>query len=146
VLYRLALVRRLAPLAILLPLLVFAAGCSTSKPGGKIVAPLPTEVVGTVAKVQTATVPAQYKNGDATAGKAVFASAGCVGCHTLADANAHGTVGPNLDQVKPPLSKVVLRVTLGKNAMPPFKGQLSTKQIADVAAYVVKATGGNPNG
>jgi mono/diheme cytochrome c family protein len=147
VLYRLALVRRLAPLAplaILLPLFVFAAGCS--KPGGKIVAPLPTQVVGTVPKAQTVTVPAQYKHGDATAGKPVFASAGCVGCHTLADANAHGTVGPNLDQAKPPLSLVVLRVTLGKGAMPPFKGQLSTKQIADVAAYVVKATGGNPNG
>jgi mono/diheme cytochrome c family protein len=37
-------------------------------------------------------------------------------------------------------------VTKGKNAMPPFKGTLSDKQIADVAAYVVKATGGNPNG
>ena len=30
--------------------------------------------------------------------------------------------------------------------MPSFKGQLTDKQIADVAAYVVKATGGNPNG
>ncbi len=30
--------------------------------------------------------------------------------------------------------------------MPSFKGQLSTKQIADVTAYVVKTTGGNPNG
>ena len=145
-LYRLALVRRLAPIAILLPLLAFAAGCSTSKPGEKVVAPLPSTVVGTVPKAQTATVPAQYKNGDAVAGKAVFTSAGCVGCHTLADANAHGTVGPNLDQAKPPLSLVVLRVTKGRGAMPSFQGQLSTKQIADVAAYVVKATGGNPNG
>jgi mono/diheme cytochrome c family protein len=83
--YRLALVRRLVPLAILL---VFAAGCSTSKPGEKTVSPLPTKIVGTVAKQQTATVPAQYKGGDATAGKQVFATAGCVGCHTLADANA----------------------------------------------------------
>lgn len=141
--YRLALVRRLVPLAILL---VFAAGCSTSKPGEKTVSPLPTKIVGTVAKQQTATVPAQYKGGDATAGKQVFATAGCVGCHTLADANAHGTVGPNLDQAKPPLSLAVTRVTEGAGAMPSFKGQLSTKQIADVTAYVVKATGGNPNG
>ena len=146
-LYRLALVRRLAPIALLLLVLAFgSAGCSTSKPGEKVVAPLPTKIVGTVPKAQTASVPAQYKDGDATAGKAVFASAGCVSCHTLKDANAHGTVGPNLDQSKPPLSKVILRVTLGKNAMPPFKGQLKDKQIADVAAYVVKATGGNPNG
>jgi mono/diheme cytochrome c family protein len=139
-------VRRLAPIAILLPLLVFAAGCSDSKPGGKVVLPLPTTVVGTVPTVQAVTVPPQYKNGDAVAGKAVFTSAGCVGCHTLADANAHGTVGPNLDQAKPALSLVVTRVTQGAGAMPSFKGQLTTKQIADVAAYVVKATGGNPNG
>jgi mono/diheme cytochrome c family protein len=35
-------------------------------------------------------------------------------------------------------------VTLGKNAMPSFQGQLTTQQIADVAAYVVQATGGTP--
>jgi mono/diheme cytochrome c family protein len=145
-LYRLALVRRPVPIALLLLLVVLGTGCSDSKPGEKIVAPLPTKVVGTVPKAQTVTVPAQYKNGDPAAGKAVFASAGCVGCHTLADANAHGTVGPNLDQAKPPLSKVVLRVTLGRGAMPSFKGQLTIKQIADVAAYAVKASGGNPNG
>jgi mono/diheme cytochrome c family protein len=138
-----ALVRRLAPLAILL---VFAAGCSTSKPGEKVVLPVPTKVVGTVATGAVVVVPPQYKNGDPTAGKAVFLSAGCVGCHTLADANAHGTVGPNLDQTKPALSRAVLRVTTGAGAMPSFKGQLTTKQIADVTAYVVKATGGNPNG
>ena len=32
--------------------------------------------------------------GDAAAGKDVFASAGCAGCHTLADAGATGNVGP----------------------------------------------------
>ncbi len=142
-LYRLALVRRLAPLAIFL---VLAAGCSVNKPGEKTVDPLPSTVVGTVAKAETAAVPAQYKNGDATAGKKIFASAGCVGCHTLADANAKGQVGPNLDQAKPALSRVVARVTKGQGGMPAFKGQLSDKQIADVAAYVVKATGGNPTG
>jgi mono/diheme cytochrome c family protein len=136
-------VRRLLPLALFL---VFAAGCSVNKPGEKTVAPLPSKVVGTVPTVQQASVPAQYKNGDATAGKAVFGSAGCKGCHTLKDAGASGTVGPNLDQAKPALSLVVARVTKGAGAMPPFKGQLTDKQIADVAAYVVKATGGNANG
>ena len=142
-LYRLALVRRLAPLAIML---VFAAGCSVNKPGEKTVAPLPTKVVGTVPTTQQAAVPAQYKNGDPVAGKQVFETAGCKSCHTLKDAGATGTVGPNLDQAKPPLSLVVERVTKGKGGMPPFKGQLTDKQIANVAAYVVKATGGNPNG
>jgi len=138
-------VRRLLLLALFL---VFAAGCSVNKPGEKTVEPLPVTVIGTVPKAQAVSVPAQYKNGDPVAGKTVFETAGCKGCHTLKDAGATGTVGPNLDTVSPPpsLSLVVARVTLGRGAMPSFKGQLTTKQIADVAAYVVKATGGNPNG
>jgi mono/diheme cytochrome c family protein len=35
--------------------------------------------------------------GNATAGKAVFTSAGCAGCHTLTAAGSSGTTGPNLD-------------------------------------------------
>ena len=68
-------------------------------------------------------------------------SAGCVGCHTLADAGATGTVGPNLDDAKPDEALVVERVSNGKGAMPPFKGQLSDKQIQDVAAYVSSVAG-----
>jgi mono/diheme cytochrome c family protein len=136
-------VRRLLPLACFL---VLAAGCSTSKPGEKTAAPLPSKVVGTLPKEQKATVPPQYKNGDATAGKNVFLSAGCTGCHTLQDAGSHGTIGPNLDQAKPPLSLAVKRVTQGAGAMPSFKGQLSDKQIADVTAYVVTKSGGDLNG
>ena len=42
--------------------------------------------------------------GDPVAGKEVFlGTAGCASCHTLADAGATGTVGPNLDAVKPSL-------------------------------------------
>jgi cytochrome c6 len=106
--------------------------------GGKTVSPAPQTVIGTVP-----TTPAGPQ-GDATAGKAVFTSAGCTGCHTLKDAGATGTVGPNLDQKKPPLSLVIDRVTHGKGAMPAFgdNGSLTPKQIADVAAYVVKATSG----
>ena len=80
--------------------------------------------------------------GDPIAGKAVFTSAGCVGCHTLKDAGATGTVGPNLDDAKPDTELVVTRVTKGMGAMPPFAGQLTDQQIADVAAYVTQATGG----
>jgi mono/diheme cytochrome c family protein len=85
----------------------------------------------------TTTAPA----GDATAGKQVFETAGCTSCHTLADAGATGTVGPNLDDAKPPASLVVDRVTNGKGVMPSFKGQLSEQQIQDVAAYVSSAAG-----
>ena len=79
--------------------------------------------------------------GDAAAGKAVFTSAGCASCHTLKDANAHGNVGPNLDQLKPAAATVQHQVEVGGGAMPAFKGQLSAKQIKDVAAYVASATG-----
>ena len=37
--------------------------------------------------------------GDATAGKALFASNGCGSCHTLAVAGATGTIGPDLGKV-----------------------------------------------
>lgn len=74
-------------------------------------------------------------------GKQVFETAGCTSCHTLKDANATGTVGPNLDDVKPSRDKVVERVTNGKGVMPSFKGQLTPQQIAAVAAYVSSVAG-----
>ena len=85
--------------------------------------------------------PAPSAGGDAAAGKPIFASAGCASCHTLKDANAHGNVGPNLDQLKPDAARVKHQVEVGGGAMPSFKGQLSPKQIEDVAAYVAAATG-----
>ncbi|RDI74824.1 cbb3-type Cytochrome C oxidase subunit III [Gaiella occulta] len=87
------------------------------------------------------TAPAAGGAGDAAAGKQVFASAGCGGCHTLAGAGSNGTVGPNLDQAKPAYDLVVTRVTNGRGAMPPFKGQLDEQQIKDVAAYVSSVAG-----
>src|SRR5581483_8462900 len=45
--------------------------------------------------------PGGAPQGNPQAGKAVFESAGCKGCHTLKAAGATGTVGPNLDQLKP---------------------------------------------
>ncbi len=74
-------------------------------------------------------------------GKAVFQKAGCTSCHTLKDAGATGTVGPNLDQKKPPKALVVDRVTNGKGAMPSFKAQLSPAEIQAVAAYVSSVAG-----
>jgi mono/diheme cytochrome c family protein len=79
--------------------------------------------------------------GNATAGKAVFTSAGCSGCHTLKAAGATGNVGPNLDQLKPSFAIVEHQVIHGGGAMPAFKGQLSDKQIADVAAFVSQNAG-----
>ena len=83
----------------------------------------------------------QTPGGGGTDGKAIFTSAGCVTCHTLADAGTTGTVGPNLDQAKPPEALVVDRVTNGRGAMPPFKGQLTPAQIQAVAKYVSSVAG-----
>ena len=74
-------------------------------------------------------------------GKQVFATAGCTGCHTLKDAGANGTVGPNLDDAKPPKALVIDRVTHGKGVMPSFSGTLTPAQIQAVAAYVSTVAG-----
>jgi mono/diheme cytochrome c family protein len=72
----------------------------------------------------------------------VFLSAGCAGCHTLADAGATGTVGPNLDAAHPSAALVAERVRDGKGVMPSFAGKLSDTEIAAVAAYVSGAASG----
>lgn len=87
----------------------------------------------------SATVPAP---GSATAGKAVFASSGCGGCHTLLAAGAKGTVGPSLDAARPDAARVDEIVSRGKGAMPGYEGRLTPTQIRDVAAYVAKAARG----
>jgi mono/diheme cytochrome c family protein len=74
-------------------------------------------------------------------GKAIFTSAGCGGCHTLAAAGASGNVGPNLDTLKPAKDAVAHQVEVGGGAMPAFKGQLSDAQIQAVAQYVASAAG-----
>ena len=119
---------------------LLAAGCLD----GSETSATPDTVVGTVpqATTDTANLPALKLKGDPAAGKAVFASSACGGCHTLAAAGSTGNVGPNLDEKKPPTELVVERVTLGKSPMPKFGGQLTDQQIADVAAYVVKSTSG----
>ena len=116
-------------------LILAACGLVLAGCGGKTVSPAPQTVVGTVPTTPQA-------KGDPVAGKQVFETAGCKSCHTLKDAGATGTIGPNLDQVKPPDALVVERVTDGKGVMPSFSGQLTPQQIADVAAYVVQATSG----
>jgi mono/diheme cytochrome c family protein len=74
-------------------------------------------------------------------GKDVFAKFGCASCHTLKDAGATGTVGPNLDEAKPSKDLVVERVTNGKAPMPSFKGQLTGEEIQAVAEYVSTVAG-----
>jgi mono/diheme cytochrome c family protein len=73
-------------------------------------------------------------------GKTVF-TANCKGCHTLKDAGATGSVGPNLDDLKPPKATVVRQVNNGGGPMPAFKGKLSDAQIDAVSTYVSTVAG-----
>jgi cytochrome c oxidase subunit 1 len=80
-------------------------------------------------------------SGPDAAGREVFVSSGCGGCHTLAAAAATGDVGPDLDKAKPSKDLVVARVTNGQGAMPAFGGQLTPDQIEAVAEFVSTSAG-----
>jgi mono/diheme cytochrome c family protein len=116
------------------------AGCGSQG----VASPTPNTIIGTVSTTanQLPLVPATALKGDPTKGKSIYTSAGCGGCHTLAAAHSTGTVGPNLDQLKPDYRTVTSQVTNGGGAMPAFKSRLTPQQIADVSAYVVDSTGG----
>jgi cytochrome c oxidase subunit 2 len=84
----------------------------------------------------------------AATGKQTFTSAGCGGCHTLADAGTSGTVGPNLgtalkgqsqDEIRQSIVAPNANITKGfpANVMPPnFAQQLSKQQIDGLVAYL----------
>ncbi len=105
--------------------------------------PPETEPPTTPPAETTTTEPEAGGQGDPAAGKEVFVgSAGCAGCHTLSDAGATGTIGPDLDATMPSYELAVDRVTNGQGGMPSFSDSLSEQQIQDVAAYVSSAAGG----
>jgi cytochrome c oxidase subunit I len=79
--------------------------------------------------------------GNANVGAQQFAST-CGSCHTLAAANTSGTVGPNLDQVKPTKAQVLSAIEkggLGSGTMPP--GLLQGEAAQQVADFVSSSAG-----
>ena len=74
-------------------------------------------------------------------GKAIF-SQNCASCHTLKAAGATGTIGPNLDQLKPSEAIAKHQVEVGGGPMPAFKGKLTDAQITAVAKFVSSSAGG----
>ncbi|MHB8470980.1 MAG: c-type cytochrome [Gaiellaceae bacterium] len=133
--------RRLILIALLGATVAVLAGCGAEG----VVSATPQTVVGTLPKAAPEPATPAFKlKGDPAVGAGIFKQAGCVNCHTLAAAHATGTIGPSLDSRKPDYRKATARVTLGRGVMPSFQSQLSAQQIADVAAYVVKSTGGTP--
>jgi cytochrome c6 len=92
---------------------------------------------------KTATTPGKATSGSGgqISGATVFASAGCGSCHTLKSAGTSGSVGPDLDQVRPSVADVSAIVKSGSGAMPSFAGKLSDAQITAVARYVSTVAG-----
>ena len=138
--------RRLAPF---LALAFLIAACG----GAKVVSPTAETVVGSV-PTTTTTAPA----GNAKSGATLFQSEGCSGCHTFKAANAHGTVGPDLDKL-PQYAKAANMGSLAQfihesivspssyiekgypNQMPNFGQTLSSKQVADIEAFLTQNLG-----
>jgi mono/diheme cytochrome c family protein len=67
----------------------------------------------------------------------------CQQCHTLAEANAVGKVGPNLDKLKPPKALVLDAILHGRargaGTMP--AGLYQGKDAEDVASFVAAVAG-----
>lgn len=76
-------------------------------------------------------------------GKQIFTTVAepqCGVCHTLADAETTGEIGPNLDDLKPSADQVRLAVEGGIGIMPAFD-TLTDEQIDAVALYVSEVAG-----
>jgi cytochrome c oxidase subunit 2 len=132
--------RRLLPLA---AVALALAGCGS----GKVVAPVPVTIIGTVPQAPSGTA----------AGKALFLSNGCGGCHTYKPAGTAGKVGPDLDNlatdakkanqgsveaytrksIEDPGAYVVPSYPNG--VMPAYKGKLTDSQINDLVAFLTKS-------
>jgi mono/diheme cytochrome c family protein len=91
-------------------------------------------------------------------GAQVFADQGCGGCHTLAEANAGGTTGPNLDEVLPGVSQDELKEMIvdpnaeiaqgyPPNVMPDnYEQTLSKEELEDLIEFLAESTSGKKSG
>jgi cytochrome c oxidase subunit II len=114
------------------------------------VSPTAETVEGALPQETTPTETVDTGKGDAAAGKEVFASSGCGGCHTYGPAGTSATIGPDLDtalQGKDAsfvLESIVdpnKEITEGfqPNIMPANFGEsLSDQQLADVVAFLTE--------
>jgi cytochrome c oxidase subunit 2 len=95
--------------------------------------------------------------GGAADGKTLFTESAeptaCKSCHTLADAGANGTTGPNLDEMVPKLSAAFIKqsiqdpdakITEGfqPGIMPRYGESLSKEQIDALVKYLTEVKGG----
>lgn len=105
---------------------------------------------------ETSTTPAAASTGDATAGKAVFTSAGCGACHVFGPAGSTGAVGPDLDKLADAATaanqsvdaftresivdpNAVIATGFAQGIMPPsFGTSLSKTQLDDLVAFLTQ--------
>jgi len=64
----------------------------------------------------------------------------CGTCHTLKGTESSGSIGPNLDQLKPNINQIKYAVTNGIGLMPAWEGILTQEEIEAVAYYVFEKT------
>ena len=70
-------------------------------------------------------------------GKEIFLEAGnCAACHTLSHAGSVANVGPNLNEIRPDIQRIIMAVRNGIGVMPAMEGILSDEEIEAVAHYV----------
>jgi mono/diheme cytochrome c family protein len=129
---------------ILAGLALLASGCGSAK----VVSPTAETVQGAIPTQPTETV--NTSEGDAAAGKEVFMSSGCGGCHTYGPAGTSATIGPDLDTVLQGkdaqfvLESIVdpnkeIATGFQANIMPATFGEsLSDKQLADLVAFLTQ--------
>ena len=64
----------------------------------------------------------------------------CGVCHTLQAAESSGDIGPNLDQLKPSIGRIIYVVTNGIGVMQAWEDILTHEEIEAVAYYVFNNT------
>jgi mono/diheme cytochrome c family protein len=95
-------------------------------------------VVTATTKAVDAIDKTQYQLGREVFSKQAQPSCGL--CHTLLDAGASGSIGPNLDEIELSPERVITAVRSGVGVMPSFAKVLSNDQIEAVAHYVSRVT------
>ena len=64
----------------------------------------------------------------------------CGTCHVLKTAGSTGNIGPNLDQLKPSMERIIYVVKNGIGVMQAWEGILTSEEIEAVAYYVFNST------
>jgi mono/diheme cytochrome c family protein len=130
-----------APLAIQGDTLITAASFPQGKDERAEVVALRLGAAGAVTPTTTTTTATTTTGPSEVAdGKTLFQE-NCSSCHTLADAGAGGTIGPNLDDLQPSRATVKSKVESGGGGMPSFGGRLTPDEIDAIAAYVASVAG-----